>query len=428
MKIKCPKCGEVFQVDESSYDELLRQVRNEEFSHELHQREQEITKNKEMELKMALSENEKKFNDQISKKELELVKLQGQLDNYQNDVKSAVSDALKKQEEEISSLKQQLNANQLEKQLAVKDAEEKLAQQLNKQSQDILKLQNELANKENEFKIKEANLKNEYDAQIKYKDEQIEQYKDFKLRLSTKMVGESLEQHCENEFNKLRATGFQNAYFEKDNDASGGSKGDYIYREEEDGVEFISIMFEMKNENDTTATKHKNEDFLEKLDKDRKQKNCEYAVLVSMLEPESELYNNGIVDMSHKYEKMYVIRPQFFIPIITLLRNAARNSVADKKALQLAQRENLDITNFESDLNSFKSAFGKNVESAHKNYEEAIAEIDKTITHLNKVKDALMTSGNQLRLANNKAQELTVKKLTKNNPTMQEKFAELEEQ
>ena len=290
----------------------------------------------------------------------------------------------------------------------------------------ILKITNESELAEKEFKLREQSLKDQYENKIRFKDEEIERYKDFKAKLSTKMVGETLEQHCEIEFNRLRATGFQNAYFEKDNDAKSGSKGDYVYRDKDsEGSEFISIMFEMKNEIDTTSTKKKNEDFLKELDKDRREKNCEYAVLVSLLEPESELYNSGIVDVSHKYPKMYVIRPQFFIPIITLLRNAALHSLEYKRELTLVKAQNIDVSNFEAAMNDFKDKFSKNYELASRKFKTAIEEIDKTIVHLQKTKDALLSSENNLRLANNKAEDLSIKRLTKNNPTMQAKFAEI---
>ena len=291
-----------------------------------------------------------------------------------------------------------------------------------------MQLTSQVENSKKESAIREQNIISTYEEKLKFKDEEIERYKDFKLRQSTKMVGESLEQHCEIEFNKLRATGFQNAYFEKDNDARTGSKGDYIYREaDEDGTEFISIMFEMKNEMDATATKKKNEDFFKELDKDRREKNCEYAVLVSMLESENELYNTGIVDVSYRYPKMYVIRPQFFIPIITLLRNAAQNSLEYRKELSVIKTQNIDISNFENDLNEFKDKFSRNYRLASEKFKKAIEEIDKTIDHLQKTKEALMSSENNLRLANNKAEDLSIKRLTRNNPTMAAKFAELDE-
>ena len=301
-----------------------------------------------------------------------------------------------------------------------------MSNKLTAQENFILKLTNESELAEKEFKLREQSLKEQYENQLRFKDEEIERYKDFKAKLSTKMVGETLEQHCEIEFNRLRATGFQNAYFEKDNDAKSGSKGDYIYRDKDsEGGEFISIMFEMKNEMDTKSTKKKNEDFLKELDKDRREKNCEYAVLVSLLEPESELYNSGIVDVSHKYPKMYVIRPQFFIPIITLLRNAALNSLEYRRELSLVKAQNIDVSNFEVAMNDFKDKFSKNYELASRKFKTAIEEIDKTIDHLQKTKDALLSSENNLRLANNKAEDLTIKRLTKNNPTMQKKFAEI---
>ena len=291
---------------------------------------------------------------------------------------------------------------------------------------EIIELKSKLDRINGEQELEKQSIKQKYEAELKFKDEEIERYKDFKARLSTKMVGESLEQHCEIEFNKLRATGFQNAYFEKDNDAKSGSKGDFIFREfSPDGVEFISIMFEMKNQNETTATKHKNEDFFKELDKDRREKNCEYAVLVSLLEEDSELYNSGIVDVSYRYEKMYVIRPQFFIPLITLLRNAALNSLQYKRELSVIRNQNIDITHFEEDMNDFKEKFGRNFRLASEKFQKAIDEIDKTIDHLQKTKEALLSSENNLRLANNKAEELSIKRLTKNNPTMQQKFEEL---
>ena len=292
-----------------------------------------------------------------------------------------------------------------------------------------MQLASAVENAKKESAIREQNLISTYEEKLKFKEEEIERYKDFKLRQSTKMVGESLEQHCEIEFNKLRATGFKNAYFEKDNDARTGSKGDYIYREaDEDGTEFISIMFEMKNEMDATATKKKNEDFFKELDKDRREKNCEYAVLVSMLESESELYNTGIVDVSYRYPKMYVIRPQFFIPIITILRNAAQNSLEYRKELSVIKTQNIDISNFENDLNDFKDKFARNYRIASEKFKKAIEEIDKTIDHLQKTKDALLSSENNLRLANNKAEDLSIKRLTRNNPTMAAKFAALEDE
>ena len=328
--------------------------------------------------------------------------------------------------QEIERLKSQISSSQKDTELTVSRAVAQKDRELADKNAEIIRLQGEVQSAKKDVELKESTLKAEYSAQLKAKDEAIEFYKDLKTRMSTKMVGETLEQHCETEFNRLRSTGFQNAYFEKDNDARTGSKGDYIFREcTEDGVEFISIMFEMKNEMDTTATKHKNEDFFRELDKDRNEKGCEYAVLVSLLESESELYNSGIVDVSHKYPKMYVIRPQFFIPMITLLRNAAMNSIEYRTRLAEMRNQNIDISRFEDEMNDFKEKFAKNYDLASRKFKTAIEEIDKTITHLQKTKEALLSSENNLRLANNKAEDLSIKKLTRNNPTMAQKFAEL---
>ena len=328
--------------------------------------------------------------------------------------------------QEIERLKSQISSSQKDTELTVSRAVAQKDRELADKNAEIIRLQGEVQSAKKDVELKESTLKAEYSAQLKAKDEAIEFYKDLKTRMSTKMVGETLEQHCETEFNRLRSTGFQNAYFEKDNDARTGSKGDYIFREcTEDGVEFISIMFEMKNEMDTTATKHKNEDFFRELDKDRNEKGCEYAVLVSLLESESELYNSGIVDVSHKYPKMYVIRPQFFIPMITLLRNAAMNSIEYRTQLAEMRNQNIDISRFEDEMNDFKEKFAKNYDLASRKFKAAIEEIDKTITHLQKTKEALLSSENNLRLANNKAEDLSIKKLTRNNPTMAQKFAEL---
>ena len=315
------------------------------------------------------------------------------------------------------------------KKLAVSEAVQEKEKEIAESREQIYVLTGRIETGEKESQLREKSLKESYEEKLKMKDEQIAYYRDFKARMSTKMIGESLEQHCEMEFNRLRATGFQNAYFEKDNDARTGSKGDYIYREsDEEGTEFISIMFEMKNEADATATKKKNEDFFKELDKDRREKNCEYAVLVTLLEAESDLYNSGIVDVSHRYPKMYVIRPQFFIPMITLLRNAAMNSLQYRKELEVIRNQNIDISHFEEDMNDFKDKFARNYRLASEKFQKAIQEIDKTIDHLQKTKEALLSSENNLRLANDKAENLTIKRLTKNNPTMREKFAELEEQ
>lgn len=396
-EIRCPKCGEAFTIDENSYASIAKQVRDEEFSKELASRERLFEAQK----KAALDTEKARLNQE----------------------REQTVFALK---QEIERLKSQISSSQKDTELTVSRAVAQKDRELADKNAEIIRLQGEVQSAKKDVELKESTLKAEYTAQLKAKDEAIEFYKDLKTRMSTKMVGETLEQHCETEFNRLRSTGFQNAYFEKDNDARTGSKGDYIFREcTEDGVEFISIMFEMKNEMDTTATKHKNEDFFRELDKDRNEKGCEYAVLVSLLESESELYNSGIVDVSHKYPKMYVIRPQFFIPMITLLRNAAMNSIEYRTQLAEMRNQNIDISRFEDEMNDFKEKFAKNYDLASRKFKAAIEEIDKTITHLQKTKDALLSSENNLRLANNKAEDLSIKKLTRNNPTMAQKFAEL---
>ncbi len=390
-EIKCPKCGEVFQVDESGYAAIVKQVRDKEFEKEVQERENAHKSDKDSAIKLAVTKAEADKDRQIAEKDLEIARLKGELELNRKSTDLAVKNAVQEKETKI------------------------------------LELENKIVLKDSEFELKEKSAIEKHAQELKLKEEEIAYYKDFKTRQSTKMVGESLEQHCEIEFNKLRATAFPNAYFEKDNDAKTGSKGDFIFRESsEEGTEFISIMFEMKNEMDTTATKHKNEDFLKELDKDRREKNCEYAVLVSMLEAENEFYNTGIVDVSYKYPKMYVVRPQFFIPIITLLRNAALNSLTYKRELEVMRNQNIDITHFEEDINDFKDKFARNFRLASEKFQKAIDEIDKTIDHLQKTKDALISSENNLRLANNKAEDLTIKRLTKGNPTMAEKFAQLE--
>ena len=403
-EIKCPKCGEVFQVDESGYAELLSQVRNEAFEEELHKRARELEDKNKSDLKMAQMQQEKTFAEALTDKDKELAN----------------------KEMEIQKLKNQLAMGDSEKKLAVNEAIRDKDKEIADINASVIELKSKLANQKTESELKEKNLEERYKTELKLKDEQIEQYKDFKARQSTKMVGESLEQHCQIQFNSLRMTAFPNAYFEKDNAVSGtGSKGDFIFRDFDDGQEFISIMFEMKNEMDTTASKHKNEDFFKELDKDRKEKNCEYAVLVSLLEADNELYNNGIVDVSYKYEKMYVIRPQFFIPMITLLRNAALNSLQYQKELAVVRNQQVDLYNFEANMQEFKDAFGKNYRLASEKFQTAIEEIDKTIEHLEKVKKNLMSSENNLRLANNKAEDLSIKKLTKNAPSVKKMFDDL---
>lgn len=393
-ELQCPKCGEKFQIDEAGYAAILKQVRDKEFSKEIESREQQFEYEKEQAIQVERLKSEKDFNNELAKKEAEIFELKNQLSSYEKDKKL-----------ELSELESKLNA--------------KIAERENS----IAKLESAQALTEKECQIREQSLKEQYEIQLKLKDEAIEQYKDFKAKLSTKMVGESLEQHCEMEFNKNRALGFQNAYFEKDNDSKNGTKGDYIFREvDDDGVEILSIMFEMKNETDTMGAKKKNEDFFSKLDKDRREKNCEYAVLVSLLEPDNEYYNEGIVDVSHRFEKMYVIRPQFFIPIITILRNASLRSIEVKKELAVIKAQNIDISNFESDMNDFKSKFFKNVKDASARFDDAISGIDKAIKNLQDIKEALILSEKHLNSANNKVEDLSIQKLTRNNPTMKAKF------
>ena len=403
-ELKCPNCGKFFQIDESGYDQLLKQVRDGEFEKELDIRQRELKEKQQTDLKLQMAEHEKIQADLVSKKDAELAK----------------------KNQEIAELQAKINASETEKKLAVTEAHGNKEKEISEKNNRITELEGKLETKENEIKLNEKSLQEQYEAKLKAKDEQIEYYKDFKARQSTKMVGESLEQHCLTQFNTLRMTAFPNAYFEKDNDAATGSKGDFIFREcSEDGTEFISIMFEMKNEADETKTKHKNEDFFKELDKDRNEKKCEYAVLVSMLEMDNEYYNSGIVDVSYKYPKMYVIRPQFFIPMITLLRNAALNSLKYRRELEVVRNQQLDIIHFEENMESFKTGFARNFELASRKFGDAIAEIDKSISQLQKVKDALTSSERNLRLANDKAQDLTIKKLTKNSPSIKAMFDEI---
>ena len=398
-KIKCPKCGEIFTVDETDYNHILKQIKNHEFNKELEIRLNLLKQEKDNEIKILKSENNLSYEKNVAIYKSEIETLKNKLIALNKD-----------KETEIKVLK-------LENNSVVDNA-------TNKYKLEIEKLKSNLEIEKSNKILETKNLKDTYEQRLKEKDDIVNYYKDLKTKMSTKMIGESLELHCENEFNSLRAIGFQNAYFEKDNDAKSGSKGDYIFKENTNtGTEIISIMFEMKNEMDTTSTKKKNEDFLKELDKDRREKNCEYAVLVSLLESDNDFYNNGIVDMSHKYPKMYVIRPQFFIPIITLLRNAALNSLSYKEKLVDLQNQNNDISNFENKMIEFQTKFGKNYDLASNKFFTAIKEIDETIKHLEKTKAALLSSENNLRLANDKAQDLTIKKLIKNNPTMTELFS-----
>lgn len=483
-EITCPKCHATFTISEEEYKSIRMQLRDQEFVTALHEREQAFEQSKldavkiaeaavtkelqqvisektaeisslkaqldtkttenELAVKNAVADKEKQIaeltakieaateaksaavNEVVAQKDTEISRLQGQIGNKESEYKLKLKEEVAQKETEIATLKAQIQANKTEQDLAVQKAVAEKADELNQKVIEIEQLKGQIDSKAKEAELAQNNLKASYEQQLKFKDEEIERYKDFKAKQSTKMIGESLEVFCKNEFDKMRPVGFQNATFEKDNKISeSGSKGDFIFRETEEGVEFISIMFEMKNEMDTTATKHKNEDFFKELDKDRREKKCEYAVLVTLLEPENDLYNNGIVDVSYKYEKMYVVRPQFFIPIITLLRNAARNSLKYRKELAVVQNQNIDITNFEEKLNGFKEKFDRDCRLADKNFEDAINDIDKTIKNLEKIKKELQLTVSHLKLADNKLQDITIKKLVRGNPTMAAKFAEL---
>ena len=423
-EIKCPHCGKVFKIDENEYESIVKQIRDNELDREIKTLEHQHNIDKENAVKIAQAEVEKEFTNKLNEKVVRIKELESELKNKEESTENKVE---KKYTEELN--KKDIEINELKNKIKLQDTENKLAIEtaLSKKNKEIDSLSNQLELNKNDYLIKEKNLKESYEEKIKNKDEQIEYYKDFKARQSTKMIGESLEQHCNTEFNKLRPL-FKNCYFEKDNDAKTGSKGDFIFRDyDEEKNEIVSIMFEMKNEADETSTKHKNEDFFKELDKDRKEKKCEYAVLVSLLEIDNEYYNNGIVDVSHKYDKMYVIRPQFFIPMITLIRSMAMNSLEYKKELKVIQNQNIDISHFEENMNSFKEAFGRNYRLASEKFKKAIEEIDKTIDHLQKTKEALLSSENNLRLANNKAEDLTIKKLTNNSDTMREMFDSLKD-
>ncbi len=421
-EIVCPHCSKLFKIDESGYADILKQVHDHEFEKQLKERLALAEKEKKIEIELAQAKAANEFQKDVASKDAEIQSLKSRIESSDAALKLAVTEALSAIEKERDALKAKVDANEISNKLAITEA-------VNIVQRERDEYKNELARAELEKRISEQSLVERYETQIRDRDDAIERLKDLKARLSTKMVGETLEQHCETEFNRIRATAFPRAYFEKDNDASSGSKGDYIFRDsDEAGTEIVSIMFEMKNESETTATKKKNEDFLAELDKDRQEKGCEYAILVSLLEPESELYNTGIVDVSHRFPKMYVVRPQFFIPIITLLRNAALNSLKFKTELAHVKAQNIDITNFENELNAFKNGFSRNYELASKHFQTAIDEIDKSITHLEKTKEALVATVRNMRLANDKAQDVSIKKLTKGNPTMAEKFEELKNQ
>ena len=422
-EIKCPNCGNLFTIDQNQYDDLIREVRNDVFEKEIQQRlnieKEKLESSFKVQQMQSSNENQNKIRE-----------LQSQIDSLKNTIannelakNSAISEAINKKEIELKNKDLEISNLQSKLDNQALSLDMKYKELINSKDQEIVSLNNKIDLNKKEAEIKQNNLIEQQRLELKAKDEQIAYYKDMKLKLSTKLVGESLEQHCLNAFNSIRMTAFPHAYFEKDNDSSSGEKGDFIFKEyTEEGAELISIMFEMKNESDETATKHKNEDFFAKLDKDRKTKNCEYAILVSMLEPESELYNAGIVDVSYKYSKMYVVRPQCFIPIITLLRNASLNASKYKNELMIARNQSIDVTNFENSLLDFQDKFNKNYNLASQRFNSAIEEIDKTIDHLNKVKEGLLGADRNLRLANDKAQDLSIKKLTRNNPTMKEAF------
>ncbi len=458
-EIICPHCGKAFKIDEAGYANILKQVRDSEFEQQLHDRLELAEQDKRNAVELAETKAASEFQKASTTKDAEIQDLKARLDAGEVTRKLAVTEALSAVEKERDALANELEQAKHDKQAASQLAEARLVNELQKAATtkdaeiqglkatlDAIEVAQKLAiteavstvekerdelksgleRAELEKQLAEKSLKDKYETQIKDRDDAIERLRDMKARLSTKMVGETLEQHCETEFNRIRATAFPRAYFEKDNDARTGSKGDYIFRDSDEvGTEIVSIMFEMKNESDRTATKNKNEDFLKELDKDRTEKGCEYAVLVSLLEPDSELYNTGIVDVFHRYPKMYIVRPQFFLPIITLLRNAAVNSLKYKSELALVKAQNIDITNFETELETFKTAFAKNYDIASRRFQTAIDEIDKSIDHLQKTKEALLGTDRNLRLANDKAQDVTIKKLTRGNPTMADKFAEL---
>ena len=423
-EIKCPNCGTTFQINESEYEKIVKQIKNKEFEKELTIREKEYKLDKENEVLKVKTQIKEQLTQELNQKEIQITKLKQEVEIKETETKNKLD---KEYTSTINNLK--IEIEKLKGELSKKDAENKLKveETTTKKDKEIQELTSKLDIKTKEYELKEKNVKEKYESKLKDKDEQIAYYKDFKARQSTKMIGESLEQHCLASFNRLRPL-FTNSYFEKDNDAKTGSKGDFIFRDyDEEGNEIVSIMFEMKNEADATATKHKNEDFFKELDKDRREKNCEYAVLVSLLEIENEYYNDGIVDVSHYYDKMYVIRPQFFIPLITLIRNLAQKTTTYKKELETIKNQNIDITHFEENILKFKDTFGRNYRLASERFTKAIEEIDKTIDHLQKTKEHLLKTNDNLRLANNKAEDLTIKKLTTNSPTVRKMFEDQKE-
>ncbi len=429
-QVICPHCDQAFTIDEAGYADILKQVRDREFQREIHERLELAEQDKRTAVQLAQAQTKGELQEQAAVKDGELRELRARLQQAEHEKQAAIelAEARLVNELQVAAVAKDREIQELQARLRNVEVSQRLAitQAVSLVERERDELRSGLERAQLEKQLAESALRDKYETQIRDRDEAIERLRDMKARLSTKMVGETLEQHCETTFNQLRATAFPRAYFEKDNDASTGSKGDYIFRDADDaGTEIVSIMFEMKNESDQTATKKKNEDFLRELDKDRTEKGCEYAVLVSLLEPDSELYNTGIVDMSHRYPKMYVVRPQFFIPIITVLRNAAMNSLHYKSQLELVKAQNVDITNFETQLEAFKAGFGRNYELASRKFQTAIAEIDKSIDHLQKTRDALLGTDRNLRLANDKAQDVTIKKLTRGNPTMAAKFDEL---
>ena len=457
-ELKCPDCGKVFSVDESDYIKILNQVKGEEFQREIDRRLGELKKQNEVEREASAAKAERNFQEQLAQKDIELSRKDAEVQRLGEQVKSVAqqkqieyAQQLSVQKEEIAKLREQLaslgNAKDMEfnaaltnkekeilelksqiarsgdeRRIALMQEQQKAEEKIRSKETQIFELRGLIEQEKSRAELREKGIKEQYDFQLKQKQDEVNYYKDLKAKMSTKMIGETLEIHCSTEFNRVRTSMYPNAYFEKDNDAKGGSKGDFIFRDSIDGIEYISIMFEMKNEMDETATKHRNEDFFAKLDKDRREKNCEYAVLVSLLEPDSELYNEGIVDVSYRYPKMYVVRPQFFMAIISLLSQASKKSIGYRRELELARSQSIDVTNFENQLNDFRLRFSKNYDLASRKFQAAIEEIDKTIDHLMKTKDNLLSSINNLRLANDKAEALTVKKLTRGNPTMKKAF------
>lgn len=430
-KLKCPKCGNVFSVDEADYASIVSQVKNAEFHEEVERRLVEMSAKKDAENKASMAEAGKTFQEQIfkkdqtiSEKDNEIARLKDKIELFEERKKAEVEAAVSAKNMEIAAMQTTIEKGESAIKIAVLEEQQRAKDALQAKENEISSLKSQAKLEKSQSALRESSIKEHYETELKMAKEQIEQYKDFKARMSTKMIGESLEVHCSTEYNTRLRTLLPAAYFEKDNDASAGSKGDFIFRDFVDGKEYVSIMFEMKNEMDTTAIKHKNEDFLDKLDKDRREKGCEYAVLVSLLEPDSELYNSGIVDVSYKYEKMYIIRPQFFIPLITLLVQTSKKSIEIQRQLEVAKSQSIDVTNFEDSLNKFKEGFAYNYNLASKKFKAAVEEIDKSIAMLQKIKDNLLGSENNLRLANKKAEDLTIKKLTRGNPTMEQKFDE----